>query len=370
MKKIKFALYSFFILSLLSCDMFKKNEDPVRNIKFKGERIDLLTKKMIVDKIILPKEEGNHFYLYPFKTDSLNMNLRLRFNPDEYGSENLRQIKIYLNGDTIYNTKPIYLQGLGSISIKKVENIIKTYNYWYGKYDTIIYPDARSKSTGVTKEFRDFINQNRTTEMSNEEKTERKEKRSKTLIWYEKNFDISIFLPEFGRKKYNNNIKMYDGATITYSMKRLDSELAKIKDSIREILQPLDIIELEVRNPSWKGHIYTTNLTYNITGIYKKKYANLIPNKVLAIRYDLIIEDLFKNELARIPNSTFELKEPLTTNFSGYSFSNPYVKGIKYNIENSQRNEFEEARLYAKNNSIKIKAIVTSVLFGNGEVLN
>lgn len=340
------------------------SQDPIQSVNFENTKLDKTISKLLAESVIKAKDESDISYIYNFKSDSLEIPFSLRFNPDDFEVNSLRQIRISIVSDTVYEPEPLYLPGRGSVTKKTVEHIVKTYNDWYGKYDTIVYPEKR-KYTKQYLELLEVVNKSNTSEkkaaVENTNKT-------KTYVWKEDKFDISIYLPPHENTESTNNEPSYSDASITYSVKDYEEQLTKIEDSVRKTLKAPDIVELYIAKPEWENSGYSTKFTYNINGIRRTAIASRIFRKtILAVKYDIVIKDIYNDIIARIPDASFELDSPLEKEYSALSFS--YKGGFIYNNNNEMANQYNNAKIMAERGAIKIEADITAVVFKNGSVL-
>lgn len=364
MKKAHLVQLLLFIL-FYSCK--SSVDDPFQKIEFDSQDLDNTISNLIQANVI--QEKGRYFYPYTFQTDSLKLPFSVTFNPDDYNVSGLRQIKIYIKSDTLFNPEPIYMPGQGPVEKKIVDHINKTYIGWYGDPDTIIYPKYESHTlTAEMEEWFSKLNAARDSKLSEYEKKKRDENKEKILVWNENNFDVVIYIPKYEDNKFTDYKASYNGASIIYSIKNYEKRLETIKDSIRKTLKAPDIVELSIKNPIWKDEGYSTKFTYDIDGIYRTDLGGKLLNKtILAVKYDVVIKNLYDDEIARFPDASFELSNPMEA--GGLGFQNPYRSGIIYSNNFVKANQYNSARRQSENGSIKIKAEIKAVVFKGGEVL-
>ncbi|MFD2517059.1 hypothetical protein [Salinimicrobium flavum] len=366
----KRLLYLFFTLaSFYSGNQYAQNShDPISTMQFRNEPLDQTLESLIVNNIIGEETEFSE-YPYNLPTDSINVPLDVRFNPDGFEVNTFRQLKIYLYGDTIYRPQPFFLKGSGPMSKKLGDHILSTYQKWYGQYDTIVYPSKPK----LPEDLKKMIDRGRAysqRDWSEEEKEKWQKNRDRTYVWYEQDYNIEFYLPEYEDNEYTGNIPSYKGASITYSITNYKKELKKIKDSIRKGMKAKDIVEIALDGPIWEEDQSFTIFSFRIKDIYRTKLASQVGGfkDITALKYDIIVKNLFDEVLARFEDAIFELPTPMGESVGGYNYHN--VGGaLTYGNGYEKSDEYNAAKIFANSNTVKLVADIKAIVLGDGQII-
>ncbi|SDL83662.1 hypothetical protein SAMN04488034_101799 [Salinimicrobium catena] len=369
MKKLLHLVLILTLFTFSSTVNSQTSIDPISKVDFRTGSLEEVKNYLLAKDIIEDKEDKYSFYEYHFPITSDQLTLSIGFNPDQFDTKTLRQLRIYLREDTIYRPEPTYYKGLGPISKVKVDQILKTYQKWYGQHDTIIYPQENYEFPKEAQELLDSLHERRVSKLTEEEKDSIRQNQPKTFVWYEKDYDIEFSLPSYENNKYTGFINSYKDASITYSVKDYKQRVRSLKDSIRKIMKPAEIVEISLDDPTWKEEQLETNFSYRIKDIRRTTMASMVGFKdIVAVKFDIIIKDLFNEELAQFENVIFELPSSLGKDASGYSYYN--VGGaINYGHQYHQAERYNYAKNFAKAHTIKLVASIKAIVFSNGDVL-
>ncbi|MBC8767365.1 hypothetical protein H4O18_05110 [Arenibacter sp. BSSL-BM3] len=262
-------------------------------------------------------------YTYILSQDTVNISFSMRFNKSEYDFGKIQAFELDPKNS--------------SEQVKKA--VIAKYSEWYGKPDSLISP----WNEGDSEILYDL-----------------KWKNESIIV----NLDHTIY-----------------GDFISYNLHYMPADFKernkRIKDSI-ELNQSIKKLA-KIANPNcrWENISATQKkFKFDISISRSEKYDL---RKITAIRYDLVIQDLFNNELFRNVDLTMELNSPLgPQHLASYypddvfwsDTNNDMNYHVSYNIYNPNFAAIERARKYAEKNSIVSLGLITSIVMDDGSVIS
>ncbi len=303
-----------------------------------------------------PIEYDNTYYKYYIENGDSKIPVELYFNSDGYGTEELRDLELNLNGDSVFYDKPLFRRGDGPRAKAEIDRIIQIYHNWYGEPDNISYPMVSE----AVKEIRILLGRN--------EKGE-----TKTLEWYEPHYKISLFVPASTRISSEDTSIFYKGATIIYSSLDYEEKLKSLKENILKKLAPNDIVTIGVREPRWELNQESANHSNSVWD-FKLDIVDIMrqapeeERSIKAIRFDIIFTDLFGEEISRLEDVTYELTTKLDAGRS-FIFSRLQEYIYTYNMNSDYALPVEKARRYAANNTLEVSTKTKAIVFANNEIL-
>ncbi len=365
MKKVIFSVLIVTTALCLSCN---KITDIFSEVKF-GEISQLNFEKEMLQNKIFNKNKDSLGFTFHMQVDTLKLPVSIYTNNDNFYTfgkfGKLRNLSIDLTdyesrksdfGD-FFETLPT------GMSKSNVDKIYQKYVLNYGEPDSLIEKDEYDK---------DFMPKGLVIP------------KSKKAVWLTKNFKLTFNMP-FPNTAKDKNYEYYYGrdfgekASINYEMYNYKEECDRIRDSIRKTYQPNDIVKMVAYKPEWvtineihNGHRYNT--MFKITCGRLERKDVLDPRRVKAIRYEIVITDLFKKELYRITDLTYELKNPLNPIYNSGGLVEVYDSnqnpGITYSAKFNEKNEkLENLKKYNFSNSVKCNVDIKSIVFDDGDIL-
>lgn len=345
MKKI--AIKTIVTLLLSSCN--SNIENPMLDFKI-GESSEQWKEKVSINlekgKIT---DEYYDTYRYYFRNGKDSIYSDVEFNSDGYKFEKLRIINYNLKADK----KTKYSGTVRSFYPRKKIVIDELFSWFIELYGT---PNDTILNYGKQFNF----------------KNKTKSLQSINYRWKKEQFDIDFFLET--RFIFNDSLEKeyYSNSSIVFKSKSYKSDLEVIKDSIRNTLGPNDIVKVNFKNLIWesKGN-NNYNFTIVIEYIYRGDYEE--PRSVTNIEFDLIITDIFENEITRLSGIRLQLNPVLKQKKRTDIFltiENSFNLDYNYNAYSSNIDviNIEKARKEKIKLGIKYFAIVKSIIFDDGTV--
>lgn len=365
MKKV---LFSVLIVTTALCLSCNKITDIFSEVKF-GEISELnFEKEMLQNKIFIKNKDFLGFTFY-MQVDTLKLPVTIYTNNDElYTFGKFGKLRNLLIDLTDYESRKsdfgdFFTTLATGMSKTNVDKIYQKYVLNYGEPDSLIEEKMPEELLMLG-----YV-------MS----------KSKKAVWLTKNFKLTFNIPFLGVAKDKNHEYYYgrdfgEKASINYEMYNYKEECERIRDSIRKTYQPNDIVKMEAYKPEWlkineihNGHRYNT--MFKITCGRLERKDVLDPRRVKAIRYEIVITDLFKKELYRITDQTYELENPLNPIYNSDGLVKVYhsntdlriTYSAKFNNEGNEK--LENLKKYNFYNSVKCTVDIKSIVFDDGEIL-
>ncbi|ARV15786.1 hypothetical protein [Polaribacter sp. SA4-12] len=341
-------------LSLICC---KNTSDPFENIAFgKISKNDFL-KEMIKNKTFKifkeyknrPNEISSIGYVFKHKKNEQEMGVYL--NEERYTSNysfgSLRRIEFKIGKDTIEQGQ-IYRNN-GEISKEKVDNLFDSFLEINGKPDSLLIINEYTSE--------DFF--------SVADKIDERYISGKKAIWLKNNYKIIFEIPTLRKAKRIIYQKPKErDVKIVYEMKNYKEYWISFQDSITFSSKPKDLVWVSTKDCMWSNVYDKYNDTKLEIEFYQISRRDLSEQKIKAIRFDLIIEDSFKEELYKHENLTIELKSGL--GHSGDLYLNK-IFSVKFNSKKDSK--LVRLKNYSKNNKVNIICKVKLILFENGSII-
>lgn len=343
-------------------------DDPLLNFTF-GEKESLWKRKsnknFELGLLQMPNEDST-LYRYYFNKNGEQISADIMLNSDGYNYGNLRIIKFRLGGDSIIVfDKKKYRRSSGPRDRTEVDQLFNWFVEYYGKPDdtlnNFVFPKLDyNTNKSIEEKFNDFFET---------------EPIAGSYIWHLENYQIEFTKHPLLSIAYNNNYDStkYNKPQIIFRYNSYKNELKKIINNIREKMIAKDIVVVEVGSPKWNS-IYQSNswdydyrLLIPINNIYRIGKEEL--RDVIAVQFDVIITDVFDNEISRIKDVKLELDKPIEIEKGIFVKANMYYYEIKYNSNSDEALHLEIARKFQANNNLKLISEVKAVVFKDGEVL-
>lgn len=354
MNKILLLLIS---TTIISC---ANNNDPLNKISFGQVSKEVLNRNMLENGFFFDSSEYGEFR-YKIKDGPFSFLTEVELNSESshYGYNQIRDLKLSLQGDTNYYTNTIkyFARSGGCVNYLKVDSLFETYSKWYGK------PDSSWNDFGYNLFF-----DNKPKKLNNEY--------PRYDLWKTENYDIFFFRPKIEVKEWLEDSLRYSYADITYKMKNWDKRIKIIQDSVRKTLTPNDIISIELNTPSWSDFdeysVHDTRIDFYLTSIGRKDREE---NKcVEKVKYKIILSDYFDEVLYTSEDLFYEFRKPACKQEGGLnkSISWMYGYGVKAFSYYSLSNKFqklEKARREKSQNNLKVSTEISAVVFEDGSVL-
>ncbi len=366
MKKVIFSILITTTALFLSCN---KITDIFSEVKF-GEISQINFEKEMLQNKIFKKNKDSLGFTFYMQVDSLKLPTTVYLNNDTFYTfgkfGKLRNLSIVLSiyesrkddfGD-FFSTLPT------GMSKTNVDKIYQKYVLNYGEPDSLIEKDKYEK---------EFMPPGLVIP------------KSKKAVWFTKKFKLTFNMP-FPNTAKDKNYEYYYGrdfgeeASINYEMYNYKEECERIRDSIRKTYRPNDIVKMAAYQPVWvkineihNGHLYNTMLKITFGKLERKDMLD--HRRVKAIRYDIVITDLFKKELYRITDLTHQLKNPLEPIYNSGGLVKIYDSnehsGIEYTVKfnNQQDEKLENLKKYNFFNSVKCTIDIKFIVFDDGDIL-
>lgn len=373
--KLKLTLGLATLLFLLNACFSPKEENekdpfaeiPYGTISFKNAKEKFLSNPDFSE----PSNDSTEFQFY-FLNSEVKIPVTIELNPDDYNFGLLREIRIELDGDTVYYSEPEYWPGNGPRLKSEIDIIVQKYKNMYGLPDSILIKEEEVNSLGQSDMNNFLIAEIRANIRGSKSINPQLDSiKEKSLIWELEDFIIDFYLPKPYSDEYQNNLPVYRGARILYSMKNYDQTLTTIKDSIRNSLKPNEIISVDLGEVKWipTKNEYERKIDVEIKGFTRN--ALEITEGFRALRYDIKIIDQFNKTIGEIKNLTYEFDGTVLRYPEGalnFWMNSPHLIQT-YNINSSDFDSLEKARQYAKNFKVRAVANVKAVVLGGGEVI-
>lgn len=354
MNKQLLFIIGFFFYCLYSSGQGTKG-DPFEKIRYGIDKTEIIKSNWQQNGLLTEPEYDNTMFRYFIKGATADFPVEVTFNPDGYETEEIRQIKLFLNTDEViqHNGKQFTTRGRMARPINEVEEILKVYQQYYGTPDSIFVPELSDNLKSLNAAL------GRSTKSQ-----------ERTYIWIEKNYKISFYIPKPGRIDVNASELYYDNAEIKYSSLDYDENLFAIKEEIRRGLAPSDIVEIWLKNPNWIQSAQP-NTSKGIFDFHydidmARKIAPEEGRAVKAVKFDIVFLDSFKDEVARWKGINFQLPDPLGQYDYVYNNKGFY---ITYDSLEKKALPLETGRQLNESSGITIKAEITGILFTNGDLL-
>ena len=314
------------------------HSDPFKDVRFGTTSSKNFIEEMIGQGVISDPVIDNIYgkdtiyYTYNFKHDGGDIPLKIEVNSKKYNFGSLRKLKLTNKEKLNYNH--LKKDSINTMCIQAM------YKKWYGSPVTIKlnHRDTIEKyiGYGFGKEL---------------------------LMWKLPNFNL--FLGE-DSKEIDIQPK---SVIVTYEMPNLKNELDRIRDSI-EVNQTVKNL---LGSPSVS--IKWDNINKNLTS-FEFRISNITridsydSRGVKTIRFDLILEDEFGEEIYRANDFTYSLNTKLYPDEVSFSNSlNTQTYNIEYNHTGLKSNKLEQARKYAKNNKLVPKVLIKKVVMDDNSVI-
>lgn len=351
MKNIYYlSLLGIFLFSS-GCQKEFSQKDPIQNLNLGIAGLEESRQVLMNRQIGSEPNEDSTSYRYFIQVGENQLPVVLDLNPDGYYFGKLREVRLGLGGDTIlFYSEPTYYRGNGPRKKDEVDKILLTYKNWFGKPDSIV--DHMSNPLLLIVPSADNV----------------PKLIAKTFLWKRKDHLIKFYLPNptFNFKRDS----VYEGAEIYYEMINYDKEFKKIQDSIRSTYVPNDVLDIRLNNPEWLTSSEKRKaLTVEMQGFYLK--AREVTEGINAVRFDIVIVDIFEKPLCRIKDVTYEFKDKKLQPPEGglvFSFSKPTIMR-EYSAHEEDYTLFKRAEDYAKSYRVKSVADITSIRFVGGGIL-
>lgn len=339
--KSKQYLICFFVTLFFSIGC-GRNKDPFREVKFGKVNLFSFKNEMIDRGVLSEPEIDSTSFRYFLIHENDSSKWVVETNPGDYNFGVLRQLEINLSGDSlIIGGKHVYSRGMGARRKDDINKIVSIYKEWYGKPDSI-----RRDFKGMYDRF----------------------------IWILQDYKLTIDKPKPQKDKFYVDSICY-GGSVVYEMIGYEDAVEKIRDSIRSQNTPNDIISARTYNPRWEinkgASQFDPDIKFlvNLHSFTRKDREDL--RGVVSVKFDIVIENEFGDELVRIGNGVYTPPEPLETNYSGIanSFWGYEVYSVDYYSNSYDAVNLESAREYSEINKIKAFVDIKAVVFEDGEVL-
>lgn len=377
MKKI----IQFFIISTLfiSCN---KNSDSFSNIKFGNISRDSFLKKMLNNKTFNVFKDNKEnasdttSFGYVLKNGGKEFPMSVYFNEEnsdpKYHTGSLRKMGFWIGEDK--NEYGRTWRSSGKISKQFVDDLFDTYVDFYGKPDSLTL--INNYKYNSPSEIFNAIK----TGVDNPKNIDKRYLSGKKAVWITDNFKLVFEVP-FVKKPTSKNEKIYyeygSDIKILFEMIGYEKEFKRVQDSIAKTLMPKDLVYITTGDCEW-----TENLNnYNNTRLnIKLSQINRIDfdeeKSIKGVRLDLVITDSFKEELYKVENLTIELPDKSYLESREEKGVSGLVRMVDLNRTywadfNSLNNpKLAYLKKYSENNKVNIKAVIKTVLFEDGTILN
>lgn len=376
MKKI----IQFLIISTLfiSCN---KTSDSFSNIKFGSISRDSFLKKMLDNKTFIVFNDNKEIasdttsFGYVLKNGGKEFPMRVYFNEEnsdpKYHIGSLRRMGFWIGEDR--NEYGRTWRSGGKISKEFVDDLFDTYADLYGKPDSLI-PQHKYEFN-----LHDIFHSSKA-DKKDPKNIDKRYLSGKRAVWTTDNFKLVFDVP-FIEKPTSKNEKIYykygSDIKILFEMIGYEKEFKRVQDSIAKTFVPKDLVYITTGDCEW-----TENLNnYNNTRLnIKLSQINRIDfdeeRSIKGVRLDLVITDSFKEELFKAENLTIELPDHSYLE----SREEKGVSGLVRNVDLNRTywadfNPLNNPKLaylkkYSENNKVNIKALIKTVLFEDGTILN
>nr|WP_315184100.1 hypothetical protein [uncultured Flavobacterium sp.] len=373
--KLKLTLIMLITIFLSCCNGI--NSDPFEKIEFGkvlkkhfvNEMIEKKVFKVFFDDKEKPKDTTGFGYI--FGDLPMKVNFNEEFASTKYDFGNLRKLILTVGQDTIEYGRT--WRASGKISKKDVDELYNNYVKIYGKPDSL----------GVINEYRFELSDLFSSKESNKpKKIDDRYYAGKKAVWKRNNFNLTFEIPTLRKLKTDNESVFYQKKSdnsyikIVYEMKDYEKEFKRIQDSIASTLKPKDLVMISTGDCEWSkisNNYNDSRLEIKINNISRLDRDE--PKRIKGVRFDLIIEDSFKEELFKAENLTIEL--PVNSYLESRPEKGEVGQLMDVNLNRTFWTEFNSRgnskllnlKRYNENNKVNIICKIRSVLFENGSVL-
>jgi hypothetical protein len=325
-------------------------EDPLTNFKLSESR-SIWKKKLDNNLIKGVIKENQNKYKYYFKKGEDSISSFVEYNADGYDFGNLRSIKFALGQDStnkiFYNYN--YNETLIVLDSASVYNFKSWLIAYYGS------PDDTIKSTinHYLKHDSDYHYFPFSTG---------------ALVWEKDKYDVVFNKGEFIKSSNNPEKRIYVDPTLVFKMKYYERRIKQIGDSVRNTLRPNDLIKVNFNFLRVnKKSDYKYELFFEISDFFRFGKEEL--RKVTNVNMDIVLTDEFDDEILRIENSKFDLKDNPIKLDPGFHQPNSYDFTKNYYINGSlESKQILKAKQLYKDDRLKIRADVKAIIFEDGEI--
>jgi hypothetical protein len=373
-------IIQFLIISTLfiSCN---KNSDSFSNIKFGSISKDLFLKEMLNNKTFTVFNDNKvttddtTSIGYVLKNGGKEFPMTVYFNEEnsdhKYHIGSLRRMGFWIGEDK--NEYGRTWRSSGKISKEFVDDLFDTYVDFYGKPDSLILQHKYEFN------LHDIFHISKV-DKKDPKNIDKRYLSGKRAVWTTDNFKLVFDIP-FIEKPTSKNEKIYykygSDIKILFEMIGYEKEFKRVQDSIAKNLIPNDLVYITTGNCEW-----TKNLNnYNNTRLnIKLSQINRIDfdeeRSIKGVRLDLVITDSFKEELYKAENLTIELPERSYLESREKKGEMGLVRTVDLNRTYwADFNSLNDPKLaflkkYSENNKVNIKAVIKTILFEDGTILN
>lgn len=297
-------------------------------INFNNQRVDDFVKKMEKEEMISFFREDyseNKLYKSSIKVKDSTYFVYLKFNSNKYDLETLRNVKVFYNSDPFL--------GFSDDTLGVIYGVFKQYlNKTYGEVkDTIYNNKIYSASQDVLSKKIDTV---------------------------------------FSFSDGNKEILLRKNQPLVIRKRNYQREIENIKDSIFKNQVIGDLIKLDNPNVYW-GKSSRNTIIFHLSGGYVVKLDKFDLKTIKSIRFKVFIKDEFDEILHETTPITFELPIKIdgTAQFGTAFMENEAKFKLTYNKNDYRYKSLEKARLYRKNNSIKVESKILAIAFEDGTAL-
>jgi len=375
--KLKLSLIILVAIILTCCN--GNNSDPFEKVEFGkvskkhflNEMIEKNVFKVFFDDKEKPKDTTG--FGYNFGDIPMKVNFNEEFISDKYDFGNLRKLILTVGQDTIEYGRT--WRASGRISKNDVDKLYNNYVKIHGNPDSLI----------VINEYKFELSNMFSSKESNKPKIiDDRYYAGKKAIWKRNNFNLTFEIPTLRKLKTDNRGVFYQKKSdnynsyikIVYEMKDYEKEFKRIQDSIASTLKPKDLVMISTGECEWSKISNNYNDSRLEIKIYKiSRLDRDQPKRIKGVRFDLIIEDSFKEELFKSENLTIEL--PVNSYLESRPEKGEFGQLMDVNLNKTFWAEFNSRdnskllnlKKYNEYNKVNIICKIRSILFENGSVL-
>lgn len=370
MKKI----IQFLIISTLfiSCN---KNSDSFSNIKFGNISRDSFLKKMLNNKTFnvfndnkeMPSDTTSFGYV--LKNGGKEFPMRVYFNEEnsdpKYHIGSLRRMGFWIGEDK--NEYGRTWRSSGKISKEFVDDLFDTYVDFYGKPDslTLINKYKYNNPSDIFNAIK--------TGVDNPKNIDKRYLSGKKAVWITDNFKLVFEIP-FVKKPTSKNEKIFyeygSDIKILFEMIGYEKEFKRVQDSIAKTFVPKDLVYITTGDCEW----INTRLNVKISQIDRMDFDE--ERSIRGVRFDLVFSDSFTDELYKAENLTIELPKESYLESREQKGVSGLIRTVDlnrifwadFNILNDPKLAY--LKKYSETNKVNIKAVIKTVLFEDGTILN
>jgi hypothetical protein len=361
---LKIVKKNFIII--IACFLYgcSVNNDEFFKIKFGKVSYSDFKGKMISDKLFIQPNEENNSFRYYVEDDGYIIPVEVEVNPDKYYFGELRQLKLNLGGDTVsyLNDNIKFSRAAGKRIKEDIDNLYNIYCKWYGQPDSIFIFGAFGKNEILIYLERKNLD---TCEIFN----------LKKAYWYTDKFKLTFEIQFLQIDERLDTLVYGENSNIFYEMYNYYEKISAIRDSIKELFSPNDILNVTISPDKiyWSDYEEYSELSIPAQNVERKEREEEMG--VMGFKFDIVITDIFNEEIYRINDFSFDFdKKPLASALNGRSWGNnfiemPFILRYKYDLNTVNFNEIEKVRDYCQKNKIKIYADINAVVFEDGSVI-